>query len=260
MVRRLPLHQFRKILRRLWFTAAVLFMGWLIFSFQARGVDPQILASDELVMVTMESTTIVFTPRRQPKATGLLFYPGGMVDPRAYAPMARALAEQGFTTLIVKLPWRAAPLASHEATVRARTQALMQTDQKITQWVIGGHSRGATIAVRYVHEQPVGLAGLILIGTSHPKAAAFDLSTTELQVMKIYASHDGLASVAEVEANRHFLPADTQWVRIEGGNHAQFGYYGSQLGDQRATISRQEQQAQLVAAILNFLKEISAKA
>jgi len=29
-------------------------------------------------------------------------------------------------------------------------------------------------------------------------------------------------------------------------NHAQFGYYGPQLGDGRATISRAEQQRQLV--------------
>jgi hypothetical protein len=53
------------------------------------------------------------------------------------------------------------------------------------------------------------------------------------------------------------LPASTQWVRIEGGNHAQFGYYGSQLFDGlydgRATITRENQQAATLAALLAVL-------
>jgi hypothetical protein len=44
-------------------------------------------------------------------------------------------------------------------------------------------------------------------------------------------------------------------VGFEDGNHAQFGYYGSQLGDGRADISREQQQALTVAAILEALGE-----
>ena len=42
-------------------------------------------------------------------------------------------------------------------------------------------------------------------------------------------------------------------VEIEGGNHAQFGNYGPQKGDLPATISAEEQQAQTVAAIEQFM-------
>jgi hypothetical protein len=35
-------------------------------------------------------------------------------------------------------------------------------------------------------------------------------------------------------------------VRIEGGNHSQFGWYGFQPGDRWASISREEQQAVVV--------------
>ena len=42
-------------------------------------------------------------------------------------------------------------------------------------------------------------------------------------------------------------------VEIQGGNHAQFGNYGTQKGDLPATISAEEQQAQAVAAISNFI-------
>ena len=44
-------------------------------------------------------------------------------------------------------------------------------------------------------------------------------------------------------------------MEIEGGNHAQFGNYGPQKGDLPATISAQDQQAQTVEAIANFLEK-----
>jgi hypothetical protein len=42
-------------------------------------------------------------------------------------------------------------------------------------------------------------------------------------------------------------------VVIEGGNHAQFGNYGSQRGDPDAVISDVEQQSITVEAIREFL-------
>ncbi len=101
--------------------------------------------------------------------------------------------------------------------------------------------------------------GLVLIGTSHPKEEAFDLSNTTLSVTKIYASNDGLASVEEVKANATYLPDDTNWVLIEGGNHGQFGYYGAQLGDNSATISREQQQKLTVEAVLTALNSVQGK-
>lgn len=44
-------------------------------------------------------------------------------------------------------------------------------------------------------------------------------------------------------------------VEIEGGNHAQFGNYGPQKGDLPATISAEEQQAQTVDAIQDFIHQ-----
>ena len=87
----------------------------------------------------------------------------------------------------------------------------------------------------------------------HPKEAAYSLAGATLPVTKIYATHDGLASPAEVEANAGFLPAESRWVEIEGGNHAQFGYYGTQLGDNRAEIGREQQQDLTVTAIVAAL-------
>jgi hypothetical protein len=46
-------------------------------------------------------------------------------------------------------------------------------------------------------------------------------------------------------------------TEIAGANHAQFGYYGMQLGDSSATISREEQQRQTAVAILTFLEQLA---
>ena len=136
---------------------------------------------------------------------------------------------------------------------------IIDANTSIQYWTVGGHSRGAAIASRLASLHEESFDGLVLIGTSHPKEAAFDLSTTNLSVTKIYATNDGLASTAEVEANARYLPDDTTWILIEGGNHAQFGYYGSQLGDNEATISRERQQELTVGAILAALKSVQEK-
>ena len=39
---------------------------------------------------------------------------------------------------------------------------------------------------------------------------------------------------------------------IDGGNHAQFGDYGEQDGDGKATITPEEQQRQTAEEIVNF--------
>jgi len=137
--------------------------------------------------------------------------------------------------------------------------SIMNNETSIQHWVVGGHSRGAAIASRFAYSHGDSFDSLILIGTSHPKEEAFDLSNTNLSVTKVYASNDGLASVEEVKANAVYLPDDTNWVLIEGGNHGQFGYYGKQLGDNAATISREEQQKLTVEAILAVLNNVQEK-
>ena len=242
-----------KVLRTLWAITGLAFLLWLALSYQSRGFPATVLQSDGTVTVEQASTHISFLPTARQSMTGLLFYPGGMVDPKAYAPLARRLAENGFAVYIVKLPLRSAPLPGQETQVMDSTRQIMATNGAVQHWVLGGHSRGGAIAARFVAAAPDLFAALILIGTSHPKEAAFDLSTSGLPVLKIYATQDGLASVAEIEETSRFLPKETTWVRIEGGNHAQFGYMGTLLGDQRATISRAEQQTQTATAILSLL-------
>lgn len=239
-------------------------VAWLFLNMQARGVDASVLKSGPVVTVSTTSATLTFTPTANTAATGLLFYSGALVDPEAYAPMARDIAEAGFEVIVVKPPFRLAPFERHREELFRRTRELIQaTDDRVAgggvaggrrEWVIGGHSKGGALAAAFARDHESDVAGLLLVGTSHPRED--DLSGLGLDVTKIYGSEDGLASEAEVLQFAPNLPDSTHFVRIEGGNHAQFGWYGWQLGGGRAGISRSEQHAMTVRSILDQLRRI----
>jgi pimeloyl-ACP methyl ester carboxylesterase len=92
----------------------------------------------------------------------------------------------------------------------------------------------------------------VLIGSSHPRDIS--LAHVAVPVTRVYGTRDTVADFEKQEATRHNLPASARWIGIDGANHSQFGYYGFQPGDWPATISREEQQAATLAAILDALR------
>ena len=75
-------------------------------------------------------------------------------------------------------------------------------------------------------------------------------------VTSVYGTRDGLAAEGDIRGSAGLLPRDARFVAVEGGNHGGFAWYGPQPGDEAAVITREEQQAQTVAAILDALDEI----
>jgi hypothetical protein len=205
------------------------------------------LQSDDVVRVETEPW-LTFQPVDMEPTTGLILYPGGRVDPRAYAPTARAIAEGGYLVVIAPMPLDFAFLAPDEAA------NVMAEFPEIEQWAVGGHSLGGAMTARFVHQNPGAVAGLVL-WASYP-ASSDTLSGHDLAVASIYGTRDGLATGKEISASRPLLPPHTQWTAIEGGNHAQFGWYGPQSSDNEATISRDEQQTLIVAATLELLRQL----
>lgn len=250
--------RFLAVVRIVWISAGLLFLAWQFNSYRAQGVDFAALRTNPEIQISEEGPAIEVMPINSSQPVGLIFYPGGMVEPRAYLPMAYHLAEAGYPVRIVKLPWRSAPLADQEAAVAAYVRETIRTSI-VPHWVVAGHSRGGALAARLVHADPRQIDALILIGTTHPKEPQYSLADSPVPVTKIYATRDGIAPLATILANRGLLPPTAVLVPIEGGNHSQFGYYGSQLLDQRATISRAEQQRQLVAAISKVLGGVQAE-
>jgi pimeloyl-ACP methyl ester carboxylesterase len=203
------------------------------------------LQPDEKVSVTT-GKWLVFAPAGSQPDAGFIFYPGGRVDFRAYAPAARQIAAQGYLVIIPRMPLNLAVFDAGAA------EKIIAAYPEIQRWAIGGHSLGGAMAANFVKNHPEEVQGLVL-WASYP-ADSDDLTNSGMPVASIYGTLDGQAE--KIPASRALLPAGTRWTVIEGGNHAQFGWYGAQAGDNPATISRGAQQEQAVAATLAFLEQL----
>ncbi len=243
---------FKKIIFGLLVFIGVLSLGFVIWgSTPARPMPEAISAlsnSDEVKVET--GKWLVFTPVSNSSATtGYIFYPGGRVDYRAYAPMAKSLAQEGFLVIIPRMPLNLAVFGINEAA------DVMAAHPEIKHWVLGGHSLGGSMAASYVYEHPGQIDGLVFLA-SYP-ADSNNLSNYTGKVLSVSASMDGLATPDKIAHSVGLLPDRTEWAVIQGGNHAQFGWYGPQKRDNAATISREEQQKEVIQATLNLLININ---
>ncbi|MDZ4764242.1 MAG: alpha/beta hydrolase [Chloroflexota bacterium] len=204
------------------------------------------LESDAAVAVDA-TRWLEFMPTNAEPTAGLIFYPGGLVDARAYAPLAREIAAAGYLVVITPMPLNLAVFDLN------RADTVIAAYPDIEAWALAGHSLGGAMAARYVFDHPTAMRGLGLLA-AYPDR---DLSAIDVQVTNIYGSLDGLATVEQVEGARAMLPTVTEWVKIDGGNHAQFGWYGDQARDNAASIPRSDQQIQTGAALIALMGRLS---
>jgi len=205
------------------------------------------LNSDSQVYVSAENGWVIFYPAENPRPeTGFVFYPGGKVDYRAYAPALKLIAEKGYFVAVVPAPLN---LAFFDINAASRVEAAYP---EIKNWFVGGHSLGGVAAATYAagHEEILG----VVFWASYP--ADDSLKTKNIPAVSIYGTRDGLATGEQLEASRELLLPDTKFIAIEGGNHAQFGSYGPQAGDNDATISPEEQWVQAADATADFFAEV----
>lgn len=240
--------KFRNLLLVAAFILVAAVLGFLLWASSPLGPEPNAFAalqSDQQVTVRVDKF-IVFQPAGKPSTTAFVFYPGGRVDYRSYAAPLRQIAAEGY--LVILLPVRL-NLAFFDVNAADRAIAAFP---EIRHWVVGGHSLGGVAAGLYA-SQHTDLDGVVF-WASYP--ADDSLKNTDMRILSIYGTLD-MAGTDAFEASRAKLPADTQFVVIEGANHAQFGAYGLQPGDNQATITPAEQQKEAVGATVKFLKEIS---
>lgn len=236
-----------RILQTILSLLVVLVLAFVFWgSTPAKPMPEALTALQSDLAVTVETGKwLVFTPLDSQPEIGFIIYPGGRVDYRSYAPTAQAIADQGYLVVIIHMPLNLAVFDPNAA------EQFITNHPEIKQWVIGGHSLGGAMAANYVYTHPGVPDGLIL-WAAYP-ASTNDLSGYDIQVVSISGTLDGLSTPAKIESSRGLLPIDSAFFPIEGGNHAQFGWYGPQSGDKAATISREVQQNQIVQATVLFL-------
>lgn len=242
---------------RRWLIAAVviavlgtLFWGirWATFARPALPESVAALESDDLVTVTRDPW-LTFSPEQNSSNTGFIFYPGGRIDPQGYAVLMHNIAAEGYLVVIPEMPINMAVFNPNIA------DEIMAYYPDIDHWAIGGHSIGGTMAAQYTDSHRESIAGLV-IWASYP-AGNSELADSNIPVVSIYGSLDPRVNDNSIADNKYLLPADTRYVRIEGGDHHQFGAYEIKPENDLATIPLADQQEQIIQATLAILQAIS---
>ena len=169
---------------------------------------------------------------------GLIFYPGGLVEPEAYLPLLMRLAERGVDCYLVKMPLNLAVFGVNRA-----SEVMAYRPHR--RWFLAGHSLGGSMAAFWASLHPGAVKGLILLAAFPSRKLPEDL-----QILVLYGSEDGVLS----RNWRDKLPPYAVVEALSGGNHAGFGCYGAQKGDGVATVSGEEQQAWAAGRMLEMIR------
>jgi pimeloyl-ACP methyl ester carboxylesterase len=167
----------------------------------------------------------------------IVFIPGGKVEPNSYEYLAVSLALTGNNVTISK--------AFLNLAIFTPNYAKKFLDKDLNNIIIG-HSLGGVVASMLSSGNEL-VSEVIILGSYPIK----DITDKEVLVMS--AEFDIAMNMESFNDSFSKLPDDFELYSIDGGNHAQFGWYGLQHGDGTSTISTLEQQDIVISKILEFL-------
>lgn len=233
--------QKNKIISKIIFVVKIIFLFIIFFiisfgvyvSNYYRATDTALSVLEENKDIVIEDNLTVLFPK-QSTDTAIIFYPGAKVEDKAYLPLLDKIREKGVVCILVRMPFRMAIFDSNAA------QKVMLKFPNIKHWYISGHSMGGAMASKFASDNPEKLDGLILLG-----AYIYGDYSVE-NTLTIYGSLN-----KSVENHINYTK---NIVKIDGGNHSQFGNYGLQKGDLVGKIDSEEQQRKTVLAIEEFIK------
>lgn len=180
----------------------------------------------------------------------LIFYQGALVETASYSIWAEKVAEAGFPVYLVKEPLNLAVLGQNKA------EQVIEANH-LSKYVIGGHSLGGVMASRFVAEQKnqEAVKGVFFLASYPDKKGS--LSNFEGSVLSLTGSEDGVLNWQAYDQAKKYLPKQTVYQEINGGNHAGFGSYGEQKGDNPAKINNEEQQDEVARKVVEWLNTIN---
>lgn len=209
---------------------------------------PTTAAIESAEKATVENGTLAFKGDQEKPA--LIFYQGALVENTSYSIWAKKVAEAGFSVYLVKEPLNLAVLGQNKA------ETIIQSNH-LTSYVIGGHSLGGVMASRFAAEQMKDneLKGVFFLA-SYPDEKG-SLKSFKGQVLSLTGSKDGVLNWDAYNKAKKYLPEQTMYHEISGGNHAGFGSYGEQKGDKSAQVNNDEQQEWIAYQLIEWLKTIN---
>lgn len=165
---------------------------------------------------------------------GLIFLPGALVSPIAYAAVAQKLASRG--VLVVILNSESSNRLFTTSLTRSQVNVVLKDFAKkntVQQWSVGGHSLGALIAAELFREMPV-FSKIVLWGIylALDKAVLAVIRRPSAEFLILQATKDGFRFPSEkiraawmAEIDRFNLGERVVVHQIAGGNHGGFASY-----------------------------------
>jgi hypothetical protein len=166
---------------------------------------------------------------------GVLFYGGGLVDPRSYSIIAKKLSD--VHGLAVAIPIFTSDLAYSDCSGTNRLSLAASAFPDVEKWILAGHSLGGIGAqvdlwnARNETDSDVG--GLVLMGSYIRQdlgCGAIDFSQTNIPMASVSGELDGIVNRTRFDLGQEFLSTnDTFLLDVMGGNHGYFGHYNYTL-------------------------------
>lgn len=218
----------------------VFFGGFLVYSqfyYHAEKTATDYMNGTEDVNVTKISNGLFLDGYGND--TAIIFYPGAKVEYTSYLPLLIDLSSKGIDCYLVEMPFNLAFFNINGA------DSIIKNSNYI-HYFMAGHSLGGAMASSYVNKTDNNITGLIYL-SSH---SSVDIN---VPVLSIRGTNDGIINLESYKEAQSRMKDNFTEIIIDGGNHAQFGYYGNQSGDGKASISAESQQNQSADAIMKFI-------
>ena len=182
-----------------------------------------------------------------PDKLSIIFYQGAFVDNASYSIWASKVAEAGYSVYLLKQPLN---LAIFNPDLAEK----VINSEHLSHYIVGGHSLGGVMSSRFAagRQDNSGLEGAFFLA-SYPDQKG-SLKDFKGKVLSIVGSKDGVLNQSSYEKSKTYLPQQTVNITLEGGNHAGFGSYGAQKGDNQADISNEKQQKEIAVELIKWLK------
>ncbi len=217
---------------------SLLFIFYYLFSYYKADKDIfKYLVTDENVKINKIDNGYFFDGEGSNEA--LIFYPGGKVEYTAYSKLMYDLSSNGIDCFLIEMPFNLAIFNVDAANS-------ITSKYSYDSWILGGHSLGGVSASMHLNNNPNKYKGIVFLA-SYPTSKI----DNNIRVLSIYGNKDGVLNMTKYNENKDNFGNNMKEVIINGGNHSQFGRYGFQDGDNKASISYDEQEKITTEEILN---------
>lgn len=175
---------------------------------------------------------IPFVPSVDSPRVGVVFYGGGLVDPRGYSPIAKDLAERYGIAVALQI-FDSDVALDFGSCDTGRVKLASELFPSVEKWTLAGHSLGGVAAQVDTwsarNDTDTKIGGLALLGSYvGPGAGCGEITfaSTNLPMASVNASLDLIINSTNFQSGQALLPVnDTFHMEILGGNHGQFGSY-----------------------------------